>query len=191
MDEEKPYHVPTADQHQPDDEAAVPDPADVVWDAWPEDAATMQVDVVAAAMDVGGADLLNFVAPRTTRLSRTSCTWSNSGRWRRRTGRCVASRSPAPPALEDIFGAVGVAVHQQANNANRHLIGGSVVETVTIRLEPRKDALISARQAVLDGGTSTPAVFAGTEEEDAQYDGWYDCIAQDAHRMEQLDDPEL
>jgi xanthosine utilization system XapX-like protein len=103
----------------------------------------------------------------------------------------VASRSPAPPALEDIFGAVGVAVHQQANNANRHLIGGSVVETVTIRLEPRKDALISARQAVLDGGTSTPAVFAGTEEEDAQYDGWYDCIAQDAHRMEQLDDPEL
>jgi hypothetical protein len=61
MDEEKPYHVPTADQHQPDDEAAAPDPADVVWDAWPEDAATMQVDVVAAAMDVGGADLLNFV----------------------------------------------------------------------------------------------------------------------------------
>jgi hypothetical protein len=210
MDQEKPYHVPAADQHQPDDEAVVPDPADVVWDAWPEDAATMQEDVVAAAMEGGGADLLNFVGRAATENDEAIAHFlymeqlremeEENGEVRGFEESCPAGAFAVAGAampdvnqlepMPDIFGAV--AAHQQANNANRHRIGGRVIETVTIRLEPRKEALISARQAVLDGGTSTPTVFAGMEEADAQYDGWYDCIAQDAQRMEQLlDDPEL
>jgi hypothetical protein len=227
MDEEKPNHGPAANQHQPDDEAAVPDPAEVVWDAWPpedaaamqedevwdawppEDAAAMQEDEVwdawpedAATMDGDAADFLNFVNRAATENDEAVAHFLYMEQLREMeeensevrgfeephpagAGGAMPDVNQLEPIPDIVFGAVA------AHNANRHSIGGSVIEAVTIRLEPRKDALISARQAVLDGATSTPAVFAGMEVEDEQDDGWYDYIAQDAQRIEQLDNPEL
>ncbi|GJM98725.1 hypothetical protein PR202_ga15757 [Eleusine coracana subsp. coracana] len=83
----------------------------------------------------------------------------------------------------------GGAATQQANANNHHPIDDA--ETITIHLEPvNKDVVISARQEVLAGASSTPAVLAGVEEVD-QDDGWYDSIVHDAQRMEEMDDPKL
>ncbi|KAL6846513.1 hypothetical protein ACP4OV_023961 [Aristida adscensionis] len=80
-------------------------------------------------------------------------------------------------------------------------VGGGA-EAVTIRLDartdaaqaaaatarwadPPKDAVISARQAMLAGGVHSSAVRAGMAEDGAHDEGWYECVLREAQMTEQ------